>query len=270
MNKLEDIKKILKDRLVDKIDLSDMEDNLLDSIQRKFVKELESWQQEAEKIITDSGITLQGDIKPSPIKAWYTEKIKLPHWEGKKRIEYPSTAYETTYIQYSIEMLNAIKTIQKELELCENKADRQRIIDFINLGKSLRMAEVAFYYPETIKEIISEKNQKIARKKLGIEGPVKQTIRRIIKENRSGKQKPSYKKVIQMMMDNELMADLYEAIKNPIPIQLLGVYKSKGDSIEIEDNDYDRNNYFKYRLRNGKECKVTFKRIESSLNELKS
>lgn len=253
MSKLEAIKKILEDRLVDKIDFSDMEDSFLDSIQRKFVKELESWQQEAEKIITDSGVILQGDIKPSLIKAWCTEKIKLPHWEGKKRIEYPSTAYEATYIQYSIEMLIVIKTIQKELELCENKEDRQRVIDLINLGKSLRMAEVAFYYPETIKEIISEKNQKIARKRKGKCGPLKQTIKMIGERQK----KPTFKTILSEL--KRLSDSDQDNPQGPLyPIIIEGIDDGDDGSVKVDF----------YHRTGGQMKTITIKSISNMVSEL--
>ena len=138
----------------------------------------------------------------------------------------------------------------------------------LNLGQFRANTEVGLNVPRARKFFGREFSGIGGKGKKGAEGPVKQTIRRIIKEIRSGKFKPSYETVINKMRDPDFMADLFEASKNPIPLQILGVYTSTKDSIRDEDEDYGLLNYFEYCLRNGKKKSVTFRRINDALQEI--
>ncbi|MCC7203112.1 MAG: hypothetical protein IT393_10695 [Nitrospirae bacterium] len=227
--------------------------------------ELDATEKEARDILKNEGID-PDKIGRHFFGGWPETKIHFVDigYINSKLSDFNEAAH------YAYSLLGFVILTREMINNCKDEEELRRMVYSINLGKFFILANVGLNIPEARKFFKREASSMGGKGKRGAEGPVKQTVRRILKEIEKDKLKPTFKNVIDKMIDPDFMADLYETLKNPIPLSIRGVYRSNGDSIHSEDKDYDLKNYFEYHLRTNPKKKepLKFRRINDTLNEI--
>ena len=107
------------------------------------------------------------------------------------------------------------------------------------------------YFPDLQANLSRQWAARGGKGKRGHEGPLKQTLRRLVIE--AGSRDPG--EIFRLLEDADCMSDLYEHSTNPIPWQVLS-FDKHSETIEFRD-------------RQGKDHRIKFSTIRNRLSEIR-